>query len=266
MQELAERVGLGVVVDNNRLQFKDPVIEPRLSVRTRSSLEAVWREPSRDLDDPELYSVYWGTVLLGDEEHYRQQDIDHTYVLICPGAWQGEFFKTQGHYHLPMGANRLGHPELYHVLAGQGLFLLQHAAPPDWSVDEVCLIDVHPGSIVVVRPNDGHLTINTGAEPLVFEAFLANGLQPVTQPYQARRGGAVYCLQMPAGMQIVPNEHYSHLPAFQQLRVPNLDLASAGPFYRSVTMHLEGFSWLREPDTFVLEAVESQLRNLAGAG
>jgi len=266
MQVLTERAGLAVEIDSRRLQFKEPVTEPRLSVRTRSNLEAVWREPSRDPADPELYSVYWGTVPIRDEAAFRQQDLDHAYVMILPGTWQGEYFKTQGHYHPPMGENHLGHPELYYVLSGQGLFLLQHAAPPDWQVDDVVVVDVEPGGIVIVPPNYGHLTINTGAEPLVFEAFLANWLQPVTASYQARQGGAAYCLQTPEGPQIVPNERYERLPLIRRISATSWELATSGVFYSAVASHLDRFAWLREPDSFHLAQVESELRELAGAG
>ena len=44
------------------------------------------------------------------------------------------------------------------------------------------------------------------------------------------------------------------------------DLAASGAFYSAVARHLERFAWLREPDSFDLNQVESELRELAGAG
>jgi glucose-6-phosphate isomerase, archaeal len=266
MQDLTERAGLAVAIEDGRLQFNEPVTTPRLSVRIRSNLDLVWHQQPLDAADPELYSVYWGAVPCADETTFSGQDLDHTYVLIRPGTWEGEYYKTQGHYHPPMRANRLGHPELYHVLAGEGLFLLQRAAPPDWQVDDVMVLDVKPGSIVVVPPNYGHLTCNYGAGPLVFEAFLANGLQPVTTSYQARRGGAAYCLQVPEGPRVEPNPHYGQLPEIQRTSAWTWPLATAGAFYATVTRHLEQFTWLREPDSFNLKDVQNSLIGLASTG
>ena len=266
MQDLTGIAGLAVGIDGGNLQFNEAVTPPRLSVRVRSNLEPVWRAPALQPADPELYGVYWGAVPTRDEPVFREQDLDHTYVIIHPGVWQGEYFKTQGHYHPPMAANRLGHPELYHVLAGRGLFLLQHANPPDWQVDEVLAVDVEPGSIVVVQPDYGHLTINYGTDELVFEAFLTNGLKPVTASYQARQGGAAYCLETPEGPQIVPNARYEGQPLIQRSKATAWDLAASGAFYSAVARHLERFAWLREPDSFDLNQVESELRELAGAG
>jgi glucose-6-phosphate isomerase, archaeal len=266
MQDLTERAGLAVVINGDRLKFNEPVTTPRLSVRTRSNLDPVWHEPPLGSADPELYSVYWGAVPVGDEAAFRSQDLDHTYVLIRPGIWEGEYYKTQGHYHPPMGENRLGHPELYHVLAGEGLFVLQRAAPPEWQVDDVVVVDVGPGSIVIVPPNYGHLTANYGAEPIVFEAFLANGLQPVTPSYQARRGGAAYCLQNPEGPRVEPNQRYGQLPKIQRTAAWKWPLATAGAFYSAVSRHLEQFNWLREPDTLDLEKIQNNLVGLAESG
>jgi glucose-6-phosphate isomerase len=253
MQELTSIAGLAVTVAGARLHFHEAMTPARLSVRRAADLAAVWRDAPASPQNPELYAAYWGSLRAADEPAFRQHRLDHVYVLIHPGVYGGEYFKTQGHYHPPLDAASPGHPELYHVLAGRGLFLLQRAVPPHWQVQEAIVIDVTPDDVIVVPPNYGHLTVNYGEKPLVFEAFLADNLSPVTTPYRERRGGACYCLATADGPQVIANPLYGPDLVVRRVKAPAWQRASATPedaFYRSVVRQLERFTWLRDPAAF----------------
>jgi hypothetical protein len=104
-----------------------------------------------------------------------------------------------------------------------------------------------------VAPNYGHLTINWGDEPLVFEAFLSSNLTPITEPYRTRRGGAHYVVKGSAQPEIVMNESYAELPMLRRCHGNNLESWEAkwGDLcYRWVVEHPEDFLFLVDPTRF----------------
>jgi len=266
-QDLRTRAGLTISQEGGRLRFHGEVTPGRLSVRHASDLEKVWREAPCLDHDPEIYAVYWGVVLSKDRRAFRARSLDHAYVIIRAGTVGDEYYKTQGHYHLPTHDPELGEPELYHVLAGAGLFVIQKAAPPDWRVDDVALFHVEGGDVVIVPPNYGHLTVNYGREPLVFEAFMAEEVTPATTPYQERRGGAVYCLSTASGPRIVPNPHYGALPKVREIAPLSWPAPSSetGAFYEEIARQLDRLRWLNEPGAFGTTWIE-QLITQASSG
>jgi oxalate decarboxylase/phosphoglucose isomerase-like protein (cupin superfamily) len=280
--DLSAVAGIAVTLRDSRLSFHEPVTPPRVSIRHRSDLSQVWRAPVDHRPagpDPELYTAYWGVVRESDAAALRARGLDHVYVVIRPGVQGDEYFKTQGHYHPPAAGSTLGAPELYQVLAGRGLFLLQHARPPYDVVDDVQLVVAQAGDVIVVPPDYGHLTANLGPDPLVFEAFLPAVLDPETAPYRARRGGAYYCVAAGGGPQYLANERYVPLPEARRTAplhwpVPpsvapadppagaasGLPAGGAPPLYRSVASRLDDFTWLSDPDRFDLASVNALLR------
>jgi glucose-6-phosphate isomerase len=264
MDDLQARAGIAVDLRDLRLHFDEPMTQARLSVRTIGDLAAVWRDPLDPMQaDVEIYAVYWGAVRAADAGLFQAEGLDHAYVIIKPGVCGLEYYKTQGHYHPPINGTALGEPELYHVLAGRGLFLLQCALPSDWTVKDVIAIGVEPGSVVIVPPNYGHLTVNWSREPLVFEAFLSPAVAPSTLSYRERRGGACYCLATPEGPRVVPNEQYGAFPPARRDAPWQWPADARLPFYSAIVGHLPRFTWLRFPERFDLERVAADLRQIA---
>jgi glucose-6-phosphate isomerase len=262
MNDLTKQAGVAIKMSDLRFEFGEPVTPNRLSVRRRGDLAAVWCDPDcMEAADGELYAVYWGATRLTDGPAFQTLGLDHAYVMIKPGLCGTEFYKTQGHYHPPLAGTALGQPELYHVLTGSGLFVLQRALPPDWYVDDLIVAQVEPGSVVIVPPNYGHLTINWGQEPLVFEAFLAAGLETETAPYREKRGGACYCLTGEPGPRVVPNERYERLPPVRWERP--WQWPTGRSFYGAVVSELVDFTWLRTPAQFDLAGVQAHLLRVA---
>lgn len=240
------------LTDDGQLHFAEPMSAMVESVRQVDSLAAVWRDPSVH-GQAAIYRVYWGAYRAGDQVIFAEHGLDHAYVVLLPGAFNGEYNKTQGHYHPPVTGTNLSTPELYKVLHGRGRFLLQHSAPPFDQVDDIVLVDVGPGDLFHVAPNYGHLTVNVGDEPLVFEAFLSTNLTPITEPYRIRRGGTHYLIQEANGPTVVYNERYSDLPSLRQISSANLKLWEAywgELLYPWFVHHAEAFHFLADPTQF----------------
>ena len=146
-----------------------PLPEP--SVRTLDDMRCVLANPDRSGDTP-LYSMYRDLALTaGDHAYLREQNIRFDITVIPPGTVGGEYVKTKGHYH-PLSPSSIGYPELYLVLAGEALYLLQRS-----DLDDVVAVAARAGEFVFIPPGYGHVTINAGKEELV----MANRSRPASQ-------------------------------------------------------------------------------------
>jgi glucose-6-phosphate isomerase len=101
-----------------------------------------------------------------------------------------EFNKTYGHYH-PISESGLAYPEVYQVLSGKALFVLQKKVK-DGGV-EVLILDAEEGDVVLMPPNYGHVTINpTQDQPLVLSNIVFNGFESDYSEYEQNHGAAYY--------------------------------------------------------------------------
>lgn len=253
MIDLSKIAGLDLsITDDWKLIFGEPMSSVRESVRQIDSLAAVWMDPTvRGEED--IYSVYWGACRAADQAIFQRHKLDHAYVMLLPGCYGQEYAKTQGHYHPPIAGKDVSTPELYKVLHGHGCFLLQHSSPPYSKVGDVVLIEVSPGDVLHVAPGYGHLTVNWGAEPLVFEAFLATDLATTTEPYRARRGGTHYVIRGAEGPEVVTNEHYEYLPSLRRCHSSDLqrwEEVWGSLLYTRVVHHPGDFVFLSDPSQF----------------
>lgn len=254
MLDLSKIAGVDVsLTADARLMFGEPMSPMVESVRQIDSLSAVWMDPSVSGPD-DIYRVYWGAYRADDQAIFAAHDLDHAYVVLFPGRHGQEYNKTQGHYHPPLPGTAASTPELYKVLHGRGYFALQRSLPPFTEVDDVVLVEAVAGDVFHVAPNYGHLTINLGDEPLVFEAFLSTNLTPVTDPYRARRGGTHYVVHGPNhSPEVAPNERYGALPPLRRCSSADMERWETrwGHLcYTQVVQHPEEFHYLVDPAQF----------------
>ena len=88
-------------------------------------------------------------------EKLREQNIRYDITIIPPGMLGREYIKTAGHYHPLVPGGSVTYPELYEVLEGEALYLLQRQ-----DLGDVVAINASAGDKVLVPPNYGHITIN----------------------------------------------------------------------------------------------------------
>ncbi len=136
----------------------------------------------------ELYYMYRDLFLsLKDGECLREQGLRYDITIIPPGMIGREFIKTAGHYH-PLAPNSsVTYPELYEVLEGQALYLLQKE-----DLTDVVAIDAEEGDKVIVPPNYGHITINPSNKTLKMSNFVARDFSSLYEPFKLKNGGAYF--------------------------------------------------------------------------
>ncbi len=144
-------------------------------------------------------------VLIGHVEALSEEDFNvyHMYrsvysnialrfdMTLLPARMLGkEFNKTYGHYH-PEAEPGLSFPEIYQVLSGDALFLLQKKTQ-DGSVDALA-VDVKETECILVPPNYGHVAINPSKEkPLLTSNIVFNGFESNYEDYELYHGASHY--------------------------------------------------------------------------
>ncbi|MEM4335969.1 MAG: glucose-6-phosphate isomerase family protein [Candidatus Anstonellales archaeon] len=132
-------------------------------------------------EDYPVYFMYRGIVV--------KSGIRYDLTLIPNKVFGEEFIKTYGHYH-PIAENNLTYPEVYQVLYGEAIFLLQ-GKNRDGSVN-VIKVRAKKGDVVLIPPNFGHVTINAYYTPLLLANLLADGFRAEYEEYRENHGAALY--------------------------------------------------------------------------
>ena len=204
-----------------------PLPEP--SVRTLDDMRCVLANPDRSGDIP-LYSMYRDLALTaGDRAYLREQNVRFDITVIPPGTVGGEYVKTKGHYH-PLSPSGIGYPELYQVLAGEALYLLQRS-----DLGDIVAVTAKAGEFVLIPPGYGHVTINAGKEELAMANLVSAGFASEYTFYEQMQGGAYYLMEEGGW---VRNPRYPAVPAMRVIpagEVPELGIRHGGEIYGMVS-------------------------------
>jgi glucose-6-phosphate isomerase, archaeal len=84
--------------------------------------------------------------------------------IVHPGRVGDEYHITKGHFHAVLDT-----AEIYHVLQGQGVMVMESMAG-DWAVEEL-----RPGIILYVPPGWAHRSVNTGRDEDLITYFAYPG-------------------------------------------------------------------------------------------
>ena len=161
-----------------------PGVLPEPSVRTLNDMQCVLANPDQSGDTP-LFFMYRDLAFTAEDRAYlNEQSLRFDITVIPPGTVRGEYVKTKGHYH-PLSPSGIGYPELYQVLAGEALYLLQRS-----DLRDVVAFMAKAGEFVLIPPGYGHVTINPGMETLVMANLISAGFASEYTFYKQMQGGA----------------------------------------------------------------------------
>jgi len=140
-------------------------------------------------ENVELYYMFRDLFLSrSDEQKMREQGLRYDITIIPPRALGRECVKTAGHYHPLVPGSTVSYPELYDVLEGEGVYLLQKQDGSD-----VAAVFASAGDKVLIPPGYGHITINRANKTLKMANFVARDFSSLYQPIQEKGGGAFFC-------------------------------------------------------------------------
>ncbi len=155
------------------------------TTRMVSDLEEVLMDPKRAGPQGIAYHMF--------RDVYTHGSLRYDVTIIPPRMFGEEFVKTYGHYH-PEAKPGLSYPELYQILSGEAVFIMQKKKRDD-SVD--CIITkCRRGDVVFVPPNYGHVMVNPNpSATLVSANIVSNNFSSEYGEYKENHGAAYYYTQ-----------------------------------------------------------------------
>lgn len=182
--------------------------EPRLL----RDLKPVLRNPGFVTDKNSgkvLYMMYRSVVV--DPMHteiFRMHSVRFDLTVMDYCLLDREPNKTLGHVH-PEAMPGLSYPELYQVLHGRAIYLLQRLQGSSGRVSDFLVVEAGPGDAVLIPPNYGHVTVNVGGCPLVMANLVSTRFSSNYGPYKELRGASYYLLENGV---LEPNPNYPAPP------------------------------------------------------
>ena len=128
----------------------------------------------------------------------KKDGLRYDITVIPPKMLGQEFPKTKGHSH-PF-------KELYQILSGEGLFLLQKCQ--NKKVKDVFWVKVRKGGVLVIPQNYEHLIINSSKRTLKTGNWLSQKCQNLYN-FIEKMKGACYCYTKSGW---VKNKNYVNIP------------------------------------------------------
>jgi len=204
----------------------------------------------------ELYFMFRGLGLSEqDREAINAAGLRYDVTVIPPGMLGRELAKTAGHAHPKPAGSSVSYPELYQVLEGCALYLIQKNGD---GVSDVAVVEARAGDVALMPPDYGHVTINPASEPLKMANWVAADFKSDYEPYKKMRGAAYYVLE---GEEFLKNENYGSVPEVRRLppTKPSLLGLKEGEDTYALVKDLSALEFLKRPQDFTdffLEAAE----------
>ena len=218
---------LGIVIDEGyNLIIEGEVVRPRVR-RKKEMAPVLWRADDVDED---MYYMYREVFLRRDRSLFEEHRIRHDVTLIPSKKVNGEYNKTLGHYHPG------DYPEVYEVVRGEALFLMQSR-----DYKRLVIVEAREGDQVLILPGYGHVTVNIGRGPLVMSNLVFWDFESDYKPFVERRGALVYVTEQG----LVRNENYGL--DFEVVRQSGKRLFSSN-IYEEFLRDPRKFAFLKEPD------------------
>jgi glucose-6-phosphate isomerase, archaeal len=263
MKDLTPISGLTLKFDPECLQFAfgTEVRDPIYGTRSADQIRKVLLDPDCEL--PEI--IYWMLRDLGrkDLPDFKQTaGLRYDISVFRSDHFGREFMKTSGHYHPIIPGGNISWPEVYEIIDGKALYVLQKVNDIDLDPDEVVVEDViivegKPGDKVIMPPDYGHVTINDLTVPLVMSNWVSSKFSSVYGKVEAAKGFAYYYLHGDGSPKWVKNPAYDKpLPPLRKAivkEVPALGLTRDVPLFNACAADPDKFLWLNDPASFMDE-------------
>ncbi len=250
--DLREATGLPIsLTEGGRLICDEGVKCEEVSERTPEQVKPFLLDPNSVPDGGALYVMHRDVYAREHREELLRAGLRYDITCIRPGILGEEHVKTVGHYHPRKPGSDVTYPELYEVVCGQAIFLLQK--PGGGAGDRIVrfiAVWAQTGDKVVVPPGFGHVTVNPGDTWLVLANWVARGFSSLYDEFRSLRGAAYYCLagEPPA---LRKNDLYAAVPAPERLvgtQLWGLDLSPDRPIYTQFLESSERFRFLTRPE------------------
>lgn len=265
MKVLLNSAGLPIVreTETDMLSFENGLTCGGYGRKKASQMSNLLCDYTEEFADTDVYDVYRDIVFEKDKPVFEKDQYRYDITVVLPGCIGNERKKTSGHFHCYNPEHTNTYAEVYEVLYGKALFVLQRAdnfenADEELDVKDVILVKVHEGQTLLVPPNYGHCSVNIGVGPMIFSnlAYVPCGID--YGPVQKRGGMPVFAKEEDGTVRFVKNEAYKNLPNIH-FAVPTenakFGIKFGKPVYQSYIETPEAFDFLGNVDPYADEIV-----------
>ena len=255
--------GLPIVLNekDGSLSFEDGLLCDGSSTKTLGQMEGLYRDSSSTDPDTLAYRAYRNIRFAEDEDAWVGRGLRYDITVVLSGTVNGEFFKTSGHYHgFPEGASN-PYPEVYEVIAGEIVFVLQKNRRFDQGVekdfDYVRAVHVKAGEAIIIPPFCGHGSINPTDGVSAFSNIAAVACENSYDPIKLHHGLAAYVTDDGnGGFACEKNAHYEGVAEAKIVRAreaADLGIQFGMPCYGAYLRHPEHYDYMLNPDPYAAQ-------------
>lgn len=245
------------VQDDFSLKFHKPLPQIEPVARTFREMRSVLMDPDSSSTRDEMYYMYRNVHLPEDAEKIKQLNLSYDITVLPPAMIGKEFNKTVGHYHAYKPGTHFAFPEIYQVLHGKALFLLQKMDPEFKEVISVIAMEAKEGEKVIYPPNYGHIIVNIGPEVLVTANWVGDHFERMYDPISKMRGMDYYVVADESlGHRFVPNKSYKSHPQVRILSrkfMHNFSIMQEGSMYSLGIADPKSLEFLNHPEKYAIE-------------
>lgn len=250
--------------ETKKLRFETGLLCDGFSEKKQTDMKGLWRSPENLHWEETVYQAYRNIRRPEDEKVFQRYDIRYDITVIRPGKVNGECNKTSGHYHGCVPGSIFPYPEVYEVLKGEVMFIMQKAdftQPGEPEITDLAAVRVGEGQAVIIPPFYGHCSVNPLGETVMFSNLAVVSCPIHYGPIQEKRGLAVYLLKEEAGIRLQKNDNYIRTP---EVRVTEgkeekrMGIEFGKSCYRNFVENPEKYDFLLHPDKYI-ETMEQML-------
>lgn len=247
------------LTDDYHLKLNSPMVDREPTyVRKFADIQPTLMDPGPKLAAQEFYWGYRKLNLPKHEKTVENNHLQYDITIIPPMMLGAEFNKTVGHYHANIPGSKIAHPELYEILHGTALIMIQKMDEKFENVIAVLTMEAKAGDKIIYPPNYGHILVNIGSDVLVTANWLSTDYKPLYEPVRQKQGMAYYVVKSEnSAYELVPNTKYSDVPPPRSLSKKFTSVfpiaASSQPMYASGMENPEHLHFLNKPSKYAVE-------------
>jgi glucose-6-phosphate isomerase, archaeal len=245
------------MAEDYTLKFKEPLSNVVPALRKFIETKHVTMETVNKPDDEVLYYMYRDIRLPEDEEFIRKHHVRYDITVIPPVKLGMEFNKTVGHYHPLIPGKEVAYPELYEVLHGEGLFLIQKMDRDFKNLINILAIRASTGQKVIYPPNYGHVIVNIGSDVLITANWVSDQFHnSLYEPVSEKHGMAYYVVEsQKKQFELVPNPSYTSHPPIRTISTfdPDLGFMINEPMYKTGMRYPNRLEFLNNPEKYAVQ-------------
>lgn len=248
--------------ESGLLAFSAPLIYDGYGTKKLKQMKGLFEHDENNDPEETVYDVYRNIRFPEDEESLQCDKFAYDITIVKQGMIGEERKKTSGHYHSWNKMRTSTYPEVYEVISGTAIYILQRADNfedlnyENLKIDDIIVVRVQAGQAIIIPPNYGHCSINGGEGDMIFSNLAYTPCSVDYAPVRHYHGLGAYIGYANGKLTVKKNGNYSNLPNLKFAEVKeneHLGIVFNKPIYQSYKEHPEAFDFLGNVDKFTEE-------------